>query len=300
MLRKTVKGIWYIAGKLYKTASDHLILSGTEKFCLPNNNSFKIFSRGDDFIPNQVFWKGYKGYEESIEVFYYFSLHSKTIIDIGANIGYFSLVAASANPESVIYAFEPVDRIFQRFEKQIKINNFKNIQNEKIAVSDHDGEIIFYIPKGDAMDLASSAKKGWVSKVNEELLECITLDSYSISKKTGKIDLVKIDCEFHEYEILQGMVKILENDGPAILMEVLMPQAGKLIDNFVDGGFLKIESLMKKLGYFSYLIYKQLIIKTPKLEYNPYDRNYLFVKYDSENTVTQLNEFIQSYFNTRY
>lgn len=300
ILRKTVKGLWYIAAKLYKTASDHLILSGTEKICLPNNNSFKIFSKGDDFIPNQVFWKGYKGYEVSIEVFYYFSLYSKTIIDIGANIGYFSLVAASANPESVIYAFEPVDRVFKRLEKQIEINNFQNILAEKTAISDHDGEILFYIPVGSEMSLASTAKKGWVKETYKEILNCVTLDSYAKNNKLESIDLIKIDCEFHEFEILQGMSEILTKNNPVLLVEILLPEAEETINYFTDDSYLKIETYLKNLGYYSYLINKEMLIKTEKLEHNPFDRNYLFVKFDSKKTVSLLKDFVQTYYNSLF
>lgn len=296
ILRKSIKGTWSLMNKIYTFSSDHLILSGVEKIYLPNNQYFKIFSEGDDFIPNQVYWKGYKGYEESVNIFYNLSLYSKTIIDIGANIGYYSLVAAAANPQTQIYAFEPVERVFRRFEKQIKINNFTNIQSEKTVISNYNGEITFYVPTGNEMSLASSVKKGWVTNVSEELVNCVSLDSYSNSKKTGKIDLIKIDCELHEYEILQGMSEIMKNDSPAILMEVMMPDKMELSNPISDYDYLNIQTLMKMHGYIIYFINNEVLVKVDKFEYNPFERNYLFVKFNSENTVIQISEFIKEYF----
>jgi hypothetical protein len=72
-------------------------------FRLPNNNEkVKLFSKGDDLIPPQVSWKGYDGYEYSIIPFSYLSLKSNVIINIGANIGYFSLIASASNSKAKI------------------------------------------------------------------------------------------------------------------------------------------------------------------------------------------------------
>jgi FkbM family methyltransferase len=298
--RRIIKWNYSIAKKLFKFNSEHLIMSGTENIKLPNGSQFKIFSKGDDFIPNQLFWHGYNGYEKSIEVFYQISLFSSIIIDIGANIGYYSLVAAAANPKSKVYAFEPVDRIRKRFEKQIEINKFQNIYIDKRVVSNYNGEIPFFIPIGNNMVFAASVKKGWVSQVEEEILDCITLDSYFINNNFGKIDLVKMDCEFHEFEILQGMKDIIKNDEPAILMEVLMPEADGVKGLIENSCYVEtLEQLIKEFGYFPYLIYQGALMKISKLEYNKFDRNYLFVKFNSNKTFNLIPEFVEEYIKDR-
>jgi len=281
IIRKTVKFFINVGIKIDTT---HFIVSGVVKIILPHNEKFKLFSKGDDFIPSQVYWKGYEGYEYSIIPFYYLSTKSNVIIDIGANIGYYSLVAATANINSKIYAFEPVDRIVNRFNKQIEINNFNNIKVEKLVVGDTNDKISFYIPKGNSMALASSTKKGWVRDTEEVRVNSITLDNYSNEKNIGKIDLIKMDCEFHELEVLRGMKNILEKDKPLILMEILFSESEGVKGYFENSQSKEIENIMLKNNYYFYLITSTKLIRVDKLVYNKIDRNYLFSTKKSKNT----------------
>jgi len=281
IIRNTVKFLINIGIKIDTT---HFVVSGVIKITLPNNEKFKLFSKGDDFIPSQAYWKGYDGYEYSIIPFYYLSTRSKVIIDIGANIGYYSLVAATANINSEIYAFEPVDRIVNRFNKQIEINNFKNIKVEKLVVGDTNDKVSFYIPKGNSMALASSTKKGWVKETEEVIIKSITLDNYSKEKKISKIDLIKMDCEFHELEVLRGMKTILEKDKPLILMEILFSESKGVKDYFEYSQSKEIEDIMIENSYNFYLITSTKLIRVNKLAYNKIDRNYLFSSKKSKNT----------------
>lgn len=116
-VRFLILSVWKISLKLHNIFTIHWPVTGVFKVKLPKGEIFKIYSKGDDFIPTQVYWKGYSGYEYSIIPFYYLSKESNTIIDIGAHIGYYSIVASASNINSKIYAFEPVERIVNRFEK---------------------------------------------------------------------------------------------------------------------------------------------------------------------------------------
>ena len=282
-IRTIVKSLFYLNEKLMRFFHKHWAISGIFKVELPDGEKFKIYSKGDDFIPTQVYWKGYSGYEYSIIPFYYLSKESNTIIDIGANIGYYSIVASASNINSKIYAFEPVERIVNRFEKQIEINNYKNIKIEKLIVGNKNEAVKFFIPKGNSMSLAASTKKGWVSNVDEVLVDSVTLDEYKNQNKINKIDLIKMDCEFHELEVLQGMTNILISDKPNIIMEVLFNEDEGVKGYFENSQHIEIEELMKKNGYYFYLITKETLFRIDKLEYNEIYRNYLFSAIKTKN-----------------
>jgi FkbM family methyltransferase len=281
--------------KLFQLCSLHWPISGVVVINLPDKKVLKIYSKADDFIPSQVYWKGYDGYEYAIIPFYYLSKELSTIIDIGANIGYYSLVAATANPLAKVVSFEPVDRIVHRFKKQIEVNGFSNIKIEKKIVGDKNDHVKFYIPKGSEMALASSTKKGWVTDVDEEVIQSTTLDSYKIENRIDKIELIKMDCEFHELEVLKGMENILSSDKPIIMIEILFPTAKGVEGHFESNQHVEIEKLMLDNGYYFYLITKQALFRVDKLEYNELDRNYIFSSKKSKNRYipySQINSII--------
>lgn len=92
------------------------------------NFSIKLESNGKDCIANDLFWKGYSSFESNTtNLFLKLVKNSKIILDIGANNGYYSLLAAKYKTDTKIFAFEPVPIIYNQFIKNISINNLKNI-----------------------------------------------------------------------------------------------------------------------------------------------------------------------------
>ena len=80
-------------------------------------------------------------------------------VDVGANIGLFTLIAAKlVGKRGHVYAFEPSSRIHQRLIDNIKLNNLTNVSCYQLALSDRDGEAILYVPL-DGYDAWSSFGK---------------------------------------------------------------------------------------------------------------------------------------------
>jgi len=298
--------------KVFRFFSTHWPVSGFVKFYLPNGEKVKIYSHSDDYIASQVFWKGYKAYEgPSVEAFYYLSKKSSVIFDIGANTGYFTLVGAFSNPKSNVHSFEPVDRIYARLNLNIKINNLLNVKTVNSVAGNSDNPVKFYLPKGEDMVMAGSTKKEWAKlhdvygadtrlfttntdaeKANEAReieVPSITLDTYKKNNKVPKIDLIKMDCECHEIEVLNGMAGILKEDKPIILMEVVFDTEW-LSGHSEMATYLEIERMMKANGYYFYLIVGEALIKVDKLEHNPNERNYLFSTHCSQKTYLPFSE----------
>lgn len=277
MVRNMIKLQSRVNQKFVNFFSIHWPVSGVIKFSLPNGKKVKMFSRCDDFIATQVFWKGYKGYEgPSAEIFYYLSLKSQCIIDIGANVGFFSLIAGGANDSALIYAFEPVMKIYERLKTNTHINNYSNIISVNCAAGNSNDSVKFYIPKGKGIALAGSTKKGWAVETEEVMVPSITLDTYKKNSGILKIELIKLDSEFNEASVLSGMKGILKEDKPVILMEVLFPEGEGQKGHFELCVHLEVERIMKENGYFFYLISQDALIRVDRLEYNPDERNYVF------------------------
>lgn len=276
-VRVVIKGLTSFGQRTFDFFSLHWPVHGTIRFKLPAGETVSIYSRGDDFVSTQAFWKGFTGYEgPSINVFYHLSRKSRVVFDIGANVGYFSLIAAAANKQAKVYSFEPIKYVFDRLRRNIGINGFDNIIAVNSIVGDSNDPVSFYAPQIDGISHAGSTKKGWAEGTTEIKVESVTGDSYKGLKNTGKVDLLKMDCEFHEVEVLNGMTDILEQDKPIILMEILFPEGKEQSGHFENDQYKEIERIIKKNNYYIYLISNSGLVRMEDLEYNPEHRNYLF------------------------
>lgn len=145
------------------------------------------------------------------------------VIDIGANIGYYSLILAKiVGDKGKVFAFEPAPDNFSLLKKNIEINDYKNVVLENLAISDKNGNIELYL---------SQESMGWhriyPSKYcgeNHVKVKMVTLDDYfkEISLK-DKISFVKMDVEGAELGVLRGMTSILKNNKRLTLLLEFVP-----------------------------------------------------------------------------
>lgn len=141
------------------------------------------------------------------------------IVDIGANIGVYSLIALSKyRNETFVYAFEPSDWAYNRLLENITLNSFNNVEIIKKAVSDHVGETEFHMCEDDAYN--SLGAKPMKKVISSKYIELTTLDEFCKLKKIKKIDILKIDTEGADYLVLKGGVRILNGiEAPIIFCE---------------------------------------------------------------------------------
>ena len=176
------------------------------------------------YIENEIFWKGlYEGWEKtSLQIWTKLAEDADVIFDVGANTGIFSLIAKAVNPASDVYAFEPVDRVFEKLEKNNTINNY-NIKCEKLAASNFTGEATIYDSSAEHTYSVTVNKNLYVENKNiiERKIQVKRLDEYIEEKAIKNIDLIKIDVETHEPEVLEGLGVLLEKYQPSMLIEIL-------------------------------------------------------------------------------
>jgi len=121
-----------------------------------------------------------------------------TIIDIGGQIGVFSIFASKK--ASKVYVFEPTEKNFQMLKNNIKINKLQNkISAFKYAVSDKKKAIKIYLSE-DNTGGHSAYGNGKYEKV-----EAVSLESVFEKNKIEKCELLKLDAEGSEYDILYSL-----------------------------------------------------------------------------------------------
>ncbi len=145
------------------------------------------------------------------------------IIEIGANVGYYSLMFASKIGESgKLFVFEANPQIFDILIQSMEINGFSDRVNlENKAVTNKSGRISFNRLKrhhGSNSIIKFSDKR--LEKLGEEMdtieIDTVSLDEY-FKDQNIKIDIIKIDAEGSEYLIFDGMKKLI-NDNPNIII----------------------------------------------------------------------------------
>ena len=128
------------------------------------------------------------------------------VIDVGSNLGSYSLIAASKMSSGKVYAFEPSKIAYKRLLENIKLNNFENkIIPLDLAVSDKKGRISF-----SETDRSEVSHVSYLQFKQGLKVRSITLDNFVKRQKIKKIRLLKIDVEGYEYKVLKGASEILE------------------------------------------------------------------------------------------
>lgn len=126
-----------------------------------------------------------------------------TIIDIGANVGAFSILAMRFRPYR-IYSFEPCAETYGRLCKNIELNDAQGVVEAfPFAVAGSFGrKNLLCNPKSSGANMlgAAGTQEGWTS----EPVDAITLRDVFEKFRIGHCDLLKMDVEGTEYEILRN------------------------------------------------------------------------------------------------
>lgn len=163
------------------------------KVIVPNNllHTFKEVFFSDDY---------FRGFPKSI-------LKEKiltNIIDIGANVGYFSLYSANRFNSAIIHAFEPIPNNFNLLKKQIKINPKIRLKAHNYAVGKTNGTLALNYNENETYTTSASISKN-IHGNNQITVNSLSIERYCSKNNIENIDLLKLDCEGAEYSILYGI-----------------------------------------------------------------------------------------------
>jgi len=181
-------------------------------------NGLYMLVTPSEHIQQQLFWYGY--YEKPISLLMEKVTKAHSIVlDIGAHIGYFTLVAAKIAKNGRVYAFEPVAKVFQRLQKNIAENNLSNAITVHAAVGEAGNDSLIYISNEDNMGMSSLRPPENFSGFTQPIT-VMSIDEWI--KKTGidKVDVIKLDVEGSELFALQGMKQTLTNLKPVMIVEI--------------------------------------------------------------------------------
>lgn len=186
-------------------------------------------------------------------------------IDLGANEGYFSVIASrQVRPAGKVFSVEPQRRLKPIFQRNMEINDAKNVTLIEQAISNHVGQATLHIsPSTDTG--ATGLVLAYKYPVRTETIRTTTLAEVFRQHKIDSCDLMKIDIEGFEYEAVLGSQQIfLEGRVRRIALQLhprLMVKRGLRPNDITD--------FLKKCGYSIDVRYDELVFLAPGSERSP-------------------------------
>ena len=141
-----------------------------------------------------------------------------TVLDIGANIGYTTLLCGRATgPTGTVVAFEPSGRAFESLVANARLNRQSWVRTEQLACGDLDGVVDLHV--AEISDEYSSLRPP-IHDLGTRVERCpiIRLETYLEDKGIGPVDLIKIDVEGAEWQVLRGLGSVLTSCEPPVLL----------------------------------------------------------------------------------
>ena len=195
---------------------------------------------------------------------------SDCIIDIGANMGWYSINIAKTYPTCKVHAFEPVPNTFSYLERNIKLNQIENITPHLFGLSNERKDLTIYFNREGSGNASAVNLSG---RTDVELITCHTerLDDF-VSANKLHVDFIKCDIEGAELFAFQGAKETLQRDNPIVFTEMLRKWAEKF--NYHPN---EIISHFSSLGYRCFYAYGHALKEVTEITKETKETNFFFL-----------------------
>jgi FkbM family methyltransferase len=146
----------------------------------------------------------------------------KTVLDVGAHQGLYSLLASKlVGPSGHVYSFEPSPRERRALGINLLLNLCRNVSVQNVALGREEGSADLYVVQGYQRGCNSLRPPKAESKTSPVRVPLETLDGFALKKRLRAVDFIKLDVEGGELDVLRGGTHLLESrPRPIILAEV--------------------------------------------------------------------------------
>lgn len=196
-----------------------------------------------------------------------------TVLDVGANIGWYSIVIASKICDVTVHAFEPIPSTFSVLQQNLALNGLSNVRANVMGLADAAGIIpLYYYPEGTGN--ASVANLSGRSSV--EMVDCkvVQLDSY-VNDCGITVDFIKCDVEGAEQMVFKGGSKTMTRDHPAVFVEILRKWSRKVGHNYSE-----TFAYFQNLGYRAFTVGQNNLVPFGRMTDDTKDTNFFFLHAD--------------------
>jgi FkbM family methyltransferase len=176
----------------------------------------------DSYIANYLFWLGIDGYETG-EPAWWASLVSshRGALEVGANIGLYTLVGASAAPSVRYRAVEPNPVSYDVLRRNVELNSLEHVELvQAAAVGERTTDsVALHFPDRDRYSASAGAFVDGALDVTTSAARAVDVPTAPIGDLIDGVDLVKLDIEGLETEVLGAVRPWIVETAPTIVVE---------------------------------------------------------------------------------
>ncbi|XGB41379.1 MAG: FkbM family methyltransferase [Nodosilinea sp. LVE1205-7] len=195
---------WQLYKRLINKAIDIQLIPGVKIRCHPKG-----------YAAAAVLYCGLYDYDEMNFLLRYLRPED-SFLDIGANVGVYTLLAASKIKTGIVYSFEALPKNHQRLEENLELNQFHHVKAYSLAISNSQGDISLELAEGDSMPFITSQASEKSITVATNSLDCLLRH-----EPIENLTLAKIDIEGAELLAFKGATLLLQQQRPYVwIMEL--------------------------------------------------------------------------------
>lgn len=206
---------------LAKTGLASIEINDNRLIFTTNVDGIKLMFDGEDRRGVPFEFINFGDYEKEERLLFDNLLSDKmTILDIGANIGWYSILWGKKYKKAKIYTYEPVQELFETTIANLLLNGVSNVQVIQTALSDARSDMIDFNYSPECSGLSSIrrvmgySEQGRISVNNQTLADSIS------ELNIGAIDVIKCDVEGAEYNVIKGGIECIKKHLPILVLEL--------------------------------------------------------------------------------
>ncbi|MFM8595685.1 MAG: FkbM family methyltransferase [Flavobacteriales bacterium] len=247
--------------RFHKSGKELMSISGNISFST-KGITFRLATNQTCFVTKYMFYNGFEAYEYNW-LFKSLAQNATGFLDVGANIGLYSVLAAKYNPQLTIHAFEPGSGAVHFLRKNSTLNRLDaQINIHEIAMSNQDASLEFHeaahpkFPwlKHNLNGSSSLQAEHGRSKSTAYKVAVCRLSSFLKEHEVSHFDLIKLDTEHTEQLIIADNQDIFAANRPLVMIEIYPEIAHEMQD------------LLKSWEHYHYLRLEQPFLNPIELQ----------------------------------
>lgn len=281
------KNLFYIAERIKNTDIQKIEIQDDLLLFTTRRDNLKFAFNGLDRRGAPFDILNFDSYEkEDEQMILRFLKEGDLILDIGANIGWYSILFSKKFPQATIYSFEPIHETYKYLITNLMLNKANNVFPLNIGISEKDSfSTYYYFPEGSV--LASERNLIECSKAKKTTCKVTSLDTFINEQNINKIDFIKCDIEGAELSAITGGIHAIKRFLPIMLIELF--ERWTLQFGYHPNDVIH---LLNQLGYECFLANKNQLENCPIYKETEDERlNFFFLhKEKHRELIVQLSE----------